>query len=116
MTTPYGPSQQAVIRQALQNAGVTPDEVCYIETHGTGTPLGDPIEVEALRQVFSTDTRAVSHRPLYLGAVKSSIGHLEGAAGIAGLLKAVATLVNRKCKSNWVKHRCRSDLYRLMHC
>ncbi|KAH8749885.1 thiolase-like protein, partial [Diaporthe sp. PMI_573] len=104
MTTPYGPSQQAVIRQALQNAGVTPDEVCYIETHGTGTPLGDPIEVEALRQVFSTDTRAVSHRPLYLGAVKSSIGHLEGAAGIAGLLKAVATLVNRKCKSSWVKH------------
>lgn len=103
MTTPYGPSQQAVITQALHNAGIAPDEVSYIETHGTGTPLGDPIEVEALRQVFSTDTRASARRPLFLGAVKSVIGHLEGAAGMAGLVKAVATLVNRKCEwtSDW---------------
>lgn len=100
MTTPYGPSQRSCINQALQSAGMSPDDINFIEAHGTGTPLGDPIEVEAIRQVFATETRAWQRKPLYLGAVKSVIGHLEGAAGIAGLLKAVGSLVHRQLPGN----------------
>lgn len=100
MTTPYGPSQRAVIQQALQSAAVSPDDVNFVETHGTGTALGDPIEVEALRQVFATETRSSQRRPLYLGAVKSVVGHLEGAAGMAGLIKAVGAMVHRELPGN----------------
>ncbi|KAB2576010.1 Phthiocerol/phenolphthiocerol synthesis polyketide synthase type I PpsC [Lasiodiplodia theobromae] len=100
LTTPYGPSQRALMEQALQGAGVSPDDVCYIETHGTGTPLGDPIEVAAIREAFSSETRAAQRRPLYLGAVKSAIGHLEGAAGIAGLVKAVGVMSHRQLPPN----------------
>jgi acyl transferase domain-containing protein len=86
LTTPNVLSQQAVIRQALANAGVSPEQVEYIEAHGTGTPLGDPIEVDALRAVYGK-TRE-SGRECTLGSVKTNLGHLESAAGIAGLLKA----------------------------
>jgi acyl transferase domain-containing protein/Zn-dependent alcohol dehydrogenase/NADP-dependent 3-hydroxy acid dehydrogenase YdfG/acyl carrier protein len=90
LTVPNGPAQQDVIRKALRNAGVKPGDVGYIETHGTGTPLGDPIEVGALGAVFAEEhSRA---RPLMLGAVKSNIGHLEAAAGLAGLIKVVLAL------------------------
>lgn len=92
LTVPNGPSQEKVVRQALQDGAVHPKEVSYIEAHGTGTSLGDPIEVEALGAVFgathSTDT------PLNIGSVKTNIGHLEGAAGIAGLMKVVLSLKN----------------------
>ncbi|WP_394843019.1 type I polyketide synthase [Pendulispora brunnea] len=87
LTAPNGAAQQAVIRQALARAGVSPAEVSYLETHGTGTSLGDPIEVEAIHEVFGAQaTRCV------LGAVKTNIGHLEPAAGIAGLIKVVLAL------------------------
>ena len=98
ITAPNGPSQQAVIRQALKNAGTAPAEIGYVETHGTGTPLGDPIEVNSLKRVLMTD-RALD-RPCYLGSVKTNIGHLESAAGIAGLIKVVLALQHREIPAN----------------
>jgi len=83
LTAPNGLSQQQVIRQALQNAHLTPDDIHAIECHGTGTSLGDPIELNAIAGVFGQQ-RAL---PLSLGSVKANIGHLEAAAGIAGLIK-----------------------------
>ncbi|MUG94286.1 SDR family NAD(P)-dependent oxidoreductase [Scytonema sp. UIC 10036] len=87
LTAPNGLMQQAVIRQALENGGVEPSEVSYIEAHGTGTALGDPIEVEALAAVFGNNR--AKDQPLTVGSLKTNIGHLESAAGIAGLIKVV---------------------------
>ena len=90
LTAPNGLAQQAVIRQALDNAGVSPSQITYVEAHGTGTALGDPIEVEALANVVGQPRP--SGPPCVLGSVKTNIGHLEGAAGIAGLIKVVLAL------------------------
>ncbi|NEP29953.1 type I polyketide synthase [Moorena sp. SIO3B2] len=90
LTVPNGPSQVAVIRKALSNGGVDPASVSYIEAHGTGTPLGDPIEVGAIGTVFTSNHS--QEQPLTIGSVKTNIGHLEGAAGIAGLIKVVLQL------------------------
>lgn len=84
LMSPNGAAQDAVIRAALQNAGKKPFEIGYVEAHGTGTALGDPIELGALGAVFK-DRGA----KLPVGSIKSNIGHLEGAAGVVGLLKAV---------------------------
>ena len=89
LTVPNDQLQEALLRAALQDARVSPDDVDLIETHGTGTKLGDPIEVKALGRVFSTAGRG---RPLVLGAVKAKFGHLEAAAGIIGLIKVVQCL------------------------
>lgn len=90
LTAPNGLSQQSVIRAALSNGRVLPEQINYVETHGTGTKLGDPIEVEALAEVIGE--RKPDSQPCILGSVKTNIGHLEGAAGIAGLIKAVLVL------------------------
>jgi acyl transferase domain-containing protein/acyl carrier protein len=92
LTAPNGPSQEAVIRRALEVARVSPSEVGYVEVHGTGTPLGDPIEVQALASVLGQGRPA--ERPLVVGSIKTNLGHTEGAAGIAGLIKA-ALVVQR---------------------
>lgn len=94
LTVPNGPAQQAVIRAALDNAGVRPGAVAYIEAHGTGTSLGDPIELGALGAVFRAE-RTVSE-PLWVGSVKTNLGHLEAAAGIAGIIK-VALAMQHGC-------------------
>jgi len=88
-TVPSGPAQQALMRQALAVSRLKPAEIDYIEAHGTGTALGDPIELDALSQVFSDRNGSV---PLVLGSVKTNLGHLESAAGIAGFIKTVLSV------------------------
>ena len=95
LTAPNGPAQEQVIRRAMERAGIRPDDVGYVEAHGTGTRLGDPLEVGALVNVFRG-----RETPLVVGAVKSNIGHLEGAAGMAGVIKAVLCLQNRLVPPN----------------
>lgn len=94
LTAPNGPAQQAVIRQALANAGVMASEISYVETHGSGTPLGDPIEVNALKEVVLSDRS--KDKPCYMGSVKTNLGHLEAAAGIAGLIKVILALQHQE--------------------
>jgi type I polyketide synthase PikAII len=89
-TAPNGPSQQDVIRKALLQADMDPASVDYIEAHGTGTELGDPIEISALAKVIGESRNG--HGPLKVGSVKTNIGHAEGAAGIAGLIKVLLSM------------------------
>jgi amino acid adenylation domain-containing protein/non-ribosomal peptide synthase protein (TIGR01720 family) len=90
LTVPSGPAQQKVIRRALLSAGLTPDDIDYVEAHGTATPLGDPIEANALSEVFTKERPAA--RPLRVGSVKTNLGHLEAAAGMASSFKVIQSL------------------------
>lgn len=90
LTAPSGLAQQALLRRTLAKSGLGASDITYVEAHGTGTALGDPIEVEAIAEVYgAADATA---RPLALGSAKANINHLEGAAGVAGIIKAVLSL------------------------
>ena len=98
LTVPDGPAQEQVIEDALLQAGLAPAEVDYLEAHGTGTEVGDPIELEAAAAVYGRERDP--KRPLLIGSVKTNMGHLEPAAGIAGLIKTVLAM-----RREWVpKH------------
>lgn len=100
LTAPNVQSQSEVVLTAMRRAGIGPKDIRYIETHGTGTKLGDPIEIEALKNAYATLARESSKdapvESCVLGAVKTNIGHLESAAGMAGLIKTVCVLQHRQ--------------------
>src|SRR6185312_559373 len=88
LTAPSGPSQRRLIRTALANGGLTPDQVDVVEAHGTGTTLGDPIEAQAILATYGQDRET----PIWLGSVKSNIGHTQAAAGAAGIIKMIMAM------------------------
>jgi acyl transferase domain-containing protein len=95
LTAPNGESQQRLVEKALKTAGVNSDEISYIEAHGTGTPLGDPIELQALGKVFSSRKNLIA-----IGSCNSNIGHTEAAAGVVGIIKTVLCLQHKKLAPN----------------
>jgi acyl transferase domain-containing protein/NADPH:quinone reductase-like Zn-dependent oxidoreductase len=90
LTVPSGPAQEEVIRRAVAEAGLSPNDITFVETHGTGTSLGDPIEVRALAGALCRDRSWSS--PLYIGSVKTNVGHMEAAAAVTSVIKAVLSL------------------------
>src|SRR5581483_217351 len=96
--TPSVQGQRAVLRQAYQDAGMSPGQVQYVETHGTGTSVGDPVELKALGSVLA-EGRPLD-RPCIVGSVKTNIGHTEGAAGLAGLIKVALCLKHKMIPPN----------------
>lgn len=98
LTVPNVLSQQSLLRRALDQAQLAPEDIGYVELHGTGTPLGDPIEFEALRAVLGKPRSSGS--PCVLGAVKTNVGHLASAAGVAGLIKAILCLEHQAIPKN----------------
>lgn len=94
MTAPNGLAQEKLLNAALTQAGVSPNDVLYLEAHGTGTKLGDPVEVEAIQRVYNKVQR--EDHPLYIGSVKTNIGHLEAASGVASLIKTALCLYHKK--------------------
>ncbi len=97
-TAPSVEGQASVIAEAQSLAGISPETISYIEAHGTGTPLGDPIEIEALTQAFRAGTQKKGF--CAIGSVKTNIGHTDTAAGVAGLIKTVLALKHRMIPPN----------------
>ena len=95
-TVPHGPSQEALLKKVWEKAKLGEDGPDYIEAHGTGTEIGDPIEMNAIIDLLPNDRK----KPVYVGTVKSSLGHLEAAAGVAGFIKTVLTLEHKKIPAN----------------
>lgn len=95
-TVPHGPSQEALIEEVWKKAGIEQQGPDYIEAHGTGTEIGDPIEMNSLINLLPNKR----YKPVYVGTVKSSMGHLEAAAGVAGFIKTVMALKNEKIPAN----------------
>ena len=109
LSAPNGEAQRQVITQALKNASIDSKDIDYIESHGTGTPLGDPIEMESIKEVLDSKQR---EKPVYVGALKTNIGHLEAAAGILSAIKA-SMVVSEKtvpCNLNFSELNSKIDL------
>jgi amino acid adenylation domain-containing protein len=108
ITVPNGGAQQKVVEAALADAGIEPRQVGYVEAHGTGTALGDPIEIRSLAAVYGRDRG--SDAPLQIGSIKTNIGHLEAAAGIAGLLKATLAVAHGELFPHLHLHQVNPDI------
>ncbi|MCX7920841.1 MAG: amino acid adenylation domain-containing protein [Clostridia bacterium] len=105
LTAPNSNAQAELIEEAYERAGIEPADVTYIETHGTGTPLGDPVEINGLKagfeKFYGKRGGAMPHKPVCgLGSVKTNVGHLEAAAGVTGLLKVLMSIKYRKIPAN----------------
>lgn len=96
LTAPNGASQAKLMKKVLRNAKLKSDDIDYVEMHGTGTPLGDPIEINAVAEIYGANRT----RPLKVGSVKSNIGHLEPAAGMASIIKVLLSLRNEVLPAN----------------
>lgn len=94
LTAPNGLAQEKLLRTTLKNSNLISNDISYVEAHGTGTPLGDPIEIEAIKKVYDKN-RSINQK-LFISSVKSNIGHLENAAGIAALIKTTLSINNNK--------------------
>lgn len=101
ITVPHSPSQVALYKEILRQAGMHSSEICYVEAHGTGTQVGDPLEMDSIRHVFGGSHRT---KTLYIGSLKANIGHLETAAGVMSVIKAVL-MVNKKRIPPLANHR-----------
>lgn len=95
ITVPHSVAQQRLYRKVLDQANIAAERVTYVETHGTGTQAGDPLEVESIRSIFKRDA-SKEQDTMYLGSIKGNIGHCETAAGVAGLLKVLAMIKHRQ--------------------
>ncbi|WP_233586526.1 SDR family NAD(P)-dependent oxidoreductase [Legionella sp. km772] len=109
LTVPNGKSQEEVMLKALKQSQLASADISYIEAHGTGTPIGDPIEVHAINQVYGLTHS--QDNPLYLGAVKTNIGHLESASGVAGVIKTILSLKNKKLYKHLHFKRLNSSIH-----
>lgn len=103
LTAPNKQAQVKLMKESLARAHLSPDEIDYIEAHGTGTKLGDPIEISAITEVFNNKKR---EHPLIVGSVKSNIGHLESAAGMASLIKVILSLQQKQIPANMHFKQC----------
>lgn len=98
ITLPSRQAQESLIQNVYEKAGLNPLDTSYVECHGTGTPAGDPLEAAAISRVFGLGR---SHeQPLHIGSIKSNIGHLEGASGVAGMIKTILMLENQTILPN----------------
>lgn len=95
-TVPHGPSQEMLLKEVWKKAGISENGPDYIEAHGTGTEIGDPIEMNSIIHLLPKERQS----PVYVGTVKSNLGHLEAAAGLAGFIKTVLALENKKVPGN----------------
>lgn len=97
-TAPNVKAQERLLKKALSDAQLNPEQIAFIEAHGTGTKIGDPIEMEAIAETFASSK--TKNQPLYVGSVKTNIGHSEGVAGVAGMMKAVLCIQNKTIPKN----------------
>ena len=97
LTAPNGLAQQRLLQKAISISGISPEDITYVEAHGTGTPLGDPLEMQAVNIAYHSSKRK---EKLLIGSIKSNIGHLESAAGIAGLIKVLLSFRHREIPGN----------------
>lgn len=109
-TAPSVVGQAAVIAEALAVAELEPESITYVEAHGTGTPMGDPIELQALTQVFDGGEQPLPRNSVALGSVKTNFGHLDSAAGIAGLIKTVLALQHQQLPPSLNFHQANPEL------
>ncbi|UKZ78777.1 putative Hybrid PKS-NRPS biosynthetic cluster [Trichoderma virens FT-333] len=112
ITMPFAPTQTALIQQTYARAGLDPikDRPQYIECHGTGTPAGDPVEARALSDAFIAEHEKSTNNPIFVGSIKTVIGHLEGGAGIAGVIKVLLSIKHRVIPPNLLFKELNPDI------